>query len=140
MNVIWQEFQETIDKLIDVTICFPLELKQMKCYCVSKKNFFWDHVTINWRKNITACLRTMINYTCLTYPSVLCDVSHLQFYQDLNKRKFLKKQHFFVYLQEKCMNLKSSFTIKQFAKFNICTLVFFILLSPWFLLLILFWN
>lgn len=64
----------------------------------------------------------MINYTCLTYPSVLCDVSHLQFYQDLNKHKFLKK-HFFVYLQEKCINLKSSFTMKQLSKFNICTLL-----------------
>ena len=140
MNVIWQEFQETIDKLIDVTICFPLELKQMKCYCVSKKNFFWDHVTINWRKNITACLRTMINYTCLTYPSVLCDVSHLQFYQDLNKHKFLKK-HFFVYLQEKCMHLKSSITMKQLSKVNICTLVLRkSLYTLMIFVIILFWN
>ena len=78
----------------------------------------------------------MINYTCLTYPSVLCDVSHLQFYQDLNKRKFLKKQHFFVYLQEKCMNLKSSFTMKQLFKVNIFTLVLCTLMSMIFVIIL----
>ena len=120
MNVIWQEFQETIDKLIDVTICFLLELKQMKCYCVSKKNFFWDHVTINWRKNITACLRTMINYTCLTYPSVLCDVSHLQFYQDLNKHKSLKN----ICL---CICKKNAWIWKVVLQWNSCLRLIFVL-------------